>query len=152
MEARLATPFTRLLGIDVPIVQAPIGGASTPELAAAVSNAGIGSLSITWREPAALPGLLRRTRALTERPVAVNLVLAWDPAERLAIALAEGFRIVSLFWGDPAPWIAPVHAAGGLVFSPSAARKRRGGRSRRGSMSSSPKAGKRAAMFGARCR
>src|SRR6185312_10295977 len=49
------------------------------------------------------------------RPVAVNLVLAWDPAERLAIALAEGFRVVSLFWGDPAPWIPPVHDAGGLV-------------------------------------
>ncbi|HEX5499334.1 MAG TPA: nitronate monooxygenase [Thermomicrobiales bacterium] len=117
MESRLVTPFTRLLGIDAPIVQAPIGGASTPELAAAVSNAGaLGSLSITWREPSALPDLLRRVRGLTERPVAVNLVLAWDPAERLAIALAEGFRIVSLFWGDPAPWVAPVHVAGGLVL------------------------------------
>jgi nitronate monooxygenase len=98
-------------------VQAPVGDASTPELAAAVSNAGgLGCLSITWREPPGLPTLLRRTRALTERRVAVNLVLAWDPAERLEIALAEGFRVVSFFWGDPAPWIGRVHAAGGLVM------------------------------------
>ena len=113
---RFDTALTRLLGIDIPIVQAPVGGASTPELAAAVSEAGaLGCLSITWREPAALPDLLRRTWALTRRPVAVNLVLAWDPTENLEIALAEGVRIVSFFWGDPAPWVDRVHAAGGLV-------------------------------------
>ncbi len=114
---RFDTALTRLLGIEIPIVQAPVGGASTPELAAAVGNAGaLGCLSITWRDPAALPDLLRRTRALTERPVAVNLVLAWDPAEKLEIALAAGVRIVSFFWGDPAPWVGRVHAAGGLVL------------------------------------
>jgi nitronate monooxygenase len=114
---RLETTFTRQFGIALPIAQAPVGGASTPALAAAVANAGgLGSLSITWREPAALPGLLRETRALTDRPVAVNLVLEWDPAEHLRIALAEGFRIVSFFWGDPAPWVEPVKAAGGTVI------------------------------------
>ncbi|MBA3415648.1 MAG: nitronate monooxygenase, partial [Chloroflexia bacterium] len=114
---RFDTALTRLLGIAIPIVQAPVGGASTPELVAAVSNAGgLGCLSITWREPEALAPLLRRTRALTERPVAVNLVLAWDPVEKLEIALAEGIRIVSFFWGDPAPWVARVHAAGGVVM------------------------------------
>lgn len=113
----LATPFTRRLGIALPIAQAPVGGASTPALAAAVSNAGaLGTLSITWRDPATLPALLRQTRALTDRPFAVNLVLAWDPTDLLRIALAEGVRVVSLFWGDPAPWVETVHAAGGLVF------------------------------------
>jgi nitronate monooxygenase len=46
---RLETALTQLLSIDVPVIQAPIGSAATPELAAAVSNGGgLGMLSITW--------------------------------------------------------------------------------------------------------
>lgn len=117
MPLHFDTSFCRLVGIELPIVQAPIGGVSTPALAAAVSNAGgLGTLSITWRDPAALPTLLRETRALTARPYAVNLVLEWDPAEKLDIALAEGVRVISFFWGDPAPWVERIHAAGGLVM------------------------------------
>jgi len=113
---RFDTPFTRLLGLDLPIAQAPIGGASTPALAAAVSNAGgLGTLSLTWRSPEAARALIRETKALTARPFAVNLVLEWDPTERLAIALEEGVAVVSFFWGDPAPWVEQVHAAGVLV-------------------------------------
>ena len=46
------TPFCRLAGIDLPIIQAPIGGLAVPELAAAVSEAGgLGMISVTWDEP-----------------------------------------------------------------------------------------------------
>ena len=38
--SRLQTPFSDLLGIRLAIVQAPMAGVNTPELAAAVSNAG----------------------------------------------------------------------------------------------------------------
>jgi nitronate monooxygenase len=111
------TPFCRLLGLDRPIVQAPIGGLSTPALAAAVSNAGgLGMLSVTWRDPARLCGLLDETQRLTDRRFGVNLVLEWPPEERLAICLDAGVRIVSFFWGDPAPYVERVHAAGALVF------------------------------------
>src|ERR671911_1929007 len=117
MTLHFDTSFCRLVGIDLPIVQAPIGGITTPALAAAVSEAGgLGMLSITWRDPDSLRALLRDTRARTAKPFAVNLVLEWDPAERLAIALEEGVRIVSFFWGDPAPWVDQVHAAGGLAL------------------------------------
>jgi len=117
MTLRFDTSFCRLVGIALPIVQAPVGGITTPALAAAVSEAGgLGMLSITWRDPQTLRTLLRDTRARTTRPFAVNLVLEWDPAERLAIALEEGVRIVSFLWGDPAPWVDQVHAAGGLVL------------------------------------
>ena len=106
MTLRCDTAFCRLAGIDLPIVQAPIGGITTPALAAAVSEAGgLGMLSITWRDPNSLGALLQDTRARTAKPFAVNLVLEWDPAERLAIALEEGVPIVSFFWGDPAPWV-----------------------------------------------
>lgn len=117
MPLQFDTSFCRLLGIDLPIVQAPIGGITTPGLTAAVSEAGgLGTLSITWRDPSLLRGLLRETRALTRRPFAVNLVLEWDPSERLAIALEEGVRIISFFWGDPAPWVGQIHSVGGIVM------------------------------------
>ncbi|HEY7030635.1 MAG TPA: nitronate monooxygenase [Thermomicrobiales bacterium] len=110
------TAFTRLLGIDVPIVQAPIGGLSTPALAAAVSNAGaLGTLSVTWRDPERLRDLLAETRRLTDRPFGVNLVLEWPPDERLALCLEAGVKLVSFFWGDPTPYVERVHEAGALV-------------------------------------
>lgn len=113
----LSTDFTGLAGIDLPIVQAPIGSATTPELAAAVSNAGgLGMLSLTWRTPGEARELIRRTRELTDRPFGINLVLVWDPAERLSIALDEGVSIISLSWGDPAPWSETVHDAGALLI------------------------------------
>lgn len=117
MALRFDTSFCRLVGIELPIVQAPIGGLTTPALAAAVSEAGgLGMLSLTWRDPDVARSLLRETRVLTARPFAVNLVLEWDPSERLAIALEEGVRIISFFWGDPAPWVEQIHAAGGIVL------------------------------------
>jgi len=113
----LATDFTSLAGIELPIVQAPIGSASTPELVAAVSNAGgLGMLSLTWRTPSEARELIRQTRALTDRPFGVNLVLLWDATERLALALEEGVPIISLSWGDPTPWVEQIHAAGALVI------------------------------------
>jgi nitronate monooxygenase len=113
---RIDTPLTEQVGIDLPIVQAPIGGASTPELAAAVSNAGgLGMLSITWRALDATRPLIRAIKALTDHPFGVNLVLEWDPSERLAIALDEGARVISFFWGDPAPYVQRTHDAGALV-------------------------------------
>lgn len=105
------------LGIAIPLVQAPVGSVTTPALAAAVSNAGgLGTLAGTWRTPERLRELVRETRAMTGRPFAVNLVLAFDPRERLAAALEEGVRVFSFFWGDPAPWIPVVHEAGGVVI------------------------------------
>ena len=46
----LQTPLCPVLDIEVPIVQAPIGSVSTPELAAAVADAGgLGLLAMSWR-------------------------------------------------------------------------------------------------------
>lgn len=113
----LSTPLCPLLGIDLPIIQAPIGSATTPALAAAVSNAGgLGMLAVTWRDSDELRHTLRATRRLTDRPFGVNLVLRWPPAERLAVCLEEGVPVVSFFWGDPAPYVARVHDAGALVM------------------------------------
>ena len=105
------------LGIEFPVVQAPVGRASGSALAAAVSNAGgLGMLALTWNSPEAAREEIRRTRALTDKPFGVNLVLAWPQGERLAVCLEEGVKIVSFTWGDPASHIARVHSAGGVVL------------------------------------
>lgn len=111
------TDFCRLLNIDLPVGQAPIGNATSPALAAAVSNAGgLGMLGMTWRQLDDVRHLIRETRRLSDRPFGVNLVLQWPPDKRLAVCLEEGIKLVSLTWGDPAPYVNRVHAAGGLVM------------------------------------
>jgi NAD(P)H-dependent flavin oxidoreductase YrpB (nitropropane dioxygenase family) len=114
-SGHLRTAAADLLGIDLPIVQAPVGRASVPALAAAVSNAGaLGSLALSWSEPAGLRRDVEATRRLTSRPFAVNLVLIWDQHDRLTACLELDVRVVSTFWGDPAPYVPAVHAAGAV--------------------------------------
>lgn len=111
----MRTPLCDLLGIDHPIVQAPIGAAAVPGLVAAVSNAGaLGTLALTWAGDAGL--LVRETAALTERPFAGNFVLEWDQHERVDAALGAGLGIVSLAWGDPSPYVDRVHDAGAVLL------------------------------------
>ena len=107
------TPVCELLGIEQPIVQAPM--AAVPQLAAAVSNAGaLGMVTLTWSTPAG--DVVRDTAALTDRPFGGNLVLATDQHRRLDEALEAGLRIDSLFWGDPADYVDQVHDANGVVL------------------------------------
>lgn len=65
----------KLLGIEHPIIQGPMGGGpSTPELVAAVSNAGgLGSLGAAYLTPDQITETIRRIRALTSQPFNVNL-------------------------------------------------------------------------------
>jgi NAD(P)H-dependent flavin oxidoreductase YrpB (nitropropane dioxygenase family) len=112
----IRTSICDLLGIELPIIQAPIASATCPELTAAVSNSGgLGMLSVTWRQPDEIRAVIRKTRALTQKPFGINLVLESDMHDRLNICLEEGVKIVSLFWGDPASYIRASHQAGALV-------------------------------------
>ena len=67
--------FLRELGIKHPIIQAPMaGGPSTPELVAAVSNAGgLGSLGSAYSTPEQIAADINKIRALTDKPFNVNL-------------------------------------------------------------------------------
>ena len=70
-----ATAITERLGITRPIIQGPFGGGiSTPQLVAAVSEAGgLGSYGAYTYSPAEIEGIARSIRALTDRPFALNL-------------------------------------------------------------------------------
>jgi nitronate monooxygenase len=107
------TPLCELLGIDWPIVQAPM--ADVPRLAAAVSHAGaLGMVTLTWS--ADVGAVVRETAALTTRPFGGNLVLTEDHHRRLDDALDAGLRIVSFMWGDAGDYIEQVRDAGGVAM------------------------------------
>jgi nitronate monooxygenase len=87
----------RLLGIQKPIIQAPMAGVSTPRLAAAVSNAGgLGSLGVGATNAEGARKMIRETRALTDKPFNIN-VFCHQPATADAA--------VERAWLD---WLAPV--------------------------------------------
>ena len=107
----------RRLDLRIPIIQAPAGSATTPALAAAVSASGaLGTLALTWHSAEAAVEAVAQTRALTDKPVAVNLVLEWDVTRHVQACLETGTRVFSFFWGDPAPHVDDIHAAGGTVL------------------------------------
>ena len=128
-QERIDTSFTRLLGIRHPIMSAPMGRASPPELAAAVTNAGgLGGLGLSWDSPERIKGLVTAARELTEDgPFVANFVLQWDQHERIEAALSAGARLISFFWGDIAPYVARAKAAGArimhMVATPEEARR-----------------------------
>ncbi len=91
--------FIERLGLAVPIVQAGMGGGlSRHELAVAVSEAGgLGTIAVLG--PEAIAAELEAARALTGRPIAVNLLLPF--AEPSWFEAAEKAEVVVTFWGRP---------------------------------------------------
>ncbi len=71
------TPLAHRLNLHYPLIQAPMaGGATTPELVAAVCNAGaLGSLAAGYLEPEHIRERIAQIRSLTDRPFAVNLFI-----------------------------------------------------------------------------
>jgi nitronate monooxygenase len=109
----LRTPLTTLLGIRIPVIQAPIGSFSCPALAAAVSEAGgLGTLAVSWDSLSVCREKISATQAATEAPFGINLVLEWDQMGRLNACLEAGVKIVSFFWGDASRYVSRAHEAG----------------------------------------
>lgn len=68
------TDFLQRLGIDLPIIQAPMANTSTPALAAAVCEAGaLGSIAVGATDAAGAAQMIAETRARTTRSFNVNL-------------------------------------------------------------------------------
>ena len=114
----LKTPLCNLLGIEHPIIAAPMGPDLTgPELVAAVSNSGgLGILQAQLAPPPIFRREILRIRELTDEPFGVNLILHFPVEEQIAICIQERVPIISFFWGDPTPYVERVHAAGAKVF------------------------------------
>jgi enoyl-[acyl-carrier protein] reductase II len=104
-----------LLGVEYPVVQAPMTYIARASLAAAVSEAG-GLGMIETLTPEGRADLLR-VRELTDRPVAANLMIqGWKKDPSIVDVLADaGVRHVFTSAGDPALFTARLHDAGMTV-------------------------------------
>ena len=122
-----STPFTRQVGIDVPLICGPMYPCSNPELVAAVSEAGgmgvVQPISLTYVHGHDYREGLRYIRRLTQKPIGLNALieasskLYLDRMKRwVEIALEEGIRFFITSLGNPR-WVAErVHGAGGVVY------------------------------------
>jgi NAD(P)H-dependent flavin oxidoreductase YrpB (nitropropane dioxygenase family) len=109
----LVTRFTKLLGIEHPIVQGGMQWVGRAELAAAVSNAGaLGILTaLTQPTPEALAQEITRCRSLTDRPFGVNLTIlptmnAPPYTEYRRVIIESGIKIVETAGSNPREHIA----------------------------------------------
>jgi enoyl-[acyl-carrier protein] reductase II len=111
------TSITRLLEIDVPIVQGGLAHLAFAGLCSAVSNAGgLGQISAVTI-PGGSDGLrdeIRAVRALTDRPFAVNFAISSrrDIMDLVETALAEDVRIMSFTAGNPEPFLKRLEGTG----------------------------------------
>ena len=113
----MKTDLCQLLGIELPIIQAPMGGAVGPALAAAVSNAGGLGMLAPWRANIDMVRQqIRETRTLTPRPFGVNLNLEFPQEERLVTCLDERVPAISFFWRDPSSLVPRAKAGGAIVL------------------------------------
>ncbi len=113
----LRTPVCDLLGIEVPIMQAAIWPATSPELVAAVSEAGgLGSVGSVFESAESIQGQIARVREMTQRPFAVNHVVPLLDEEAFEATLEAKPAVISLALGDPAGLLERAHAAGAKVI------------------------------------
>jgi enoyl-[acyl-carrier protein] reductase II len=110
---RLRTAVCGLLGIDVPILQAGMSTSTTPELVAAVSNAGgLGIIGGLGRTPDELRREIRRVREQTSRPFGVNHVVCQIDQAAVDLTLAQRVPVLSLSWGRAPDLTFQAHEAG----------------------------------------
>ncbi|MGH2457949.1 MAG: NAD(P)H-dependent flavin oxidoreductase [Chloroflexota bacterium] len=116
----LHTRICDLLKITHPIVLGGMGGATSPELVAAVSNAGgLGTLGLSGRRPSDIPSLIERIRAAASAPFGVNFLLFGVDDGAVEAALAQKPPVVTYAWAwsdqDLKPYVDRAHAAGAVV-------------------------------------
>jgi len=107
-----------MLGIERPIIQAPMGWIARSQLASAVSNAGgLGIIETSSGELDAIRGEIAKMRELTDKPFGVNIAQAFvrDP-DIVKFIIDQGVRFVTTSAGDPNRYCADLKAAGLTVF------------------------------------
>ena len=110
--------ITRMLGVEIPIVQAPMGWIARAQLASAVSNAGgMGVIETSSGELDAVRGEIRKMRELTDRPFGVNIAQAFvrDP-DIVQFVIDQGVQFVTTSAGNPEKYTQQLKDAGLTVF------------------------------------
>jgi enoyl-[acyl-carrier protein] reductase II len=112
------TRVAELLGVDYPILQAPMGWIARSQLASAVSNAGgMGIIETSSGELDAVREEIRKMRDLTDKPFGVNVAQLFvrDPSI-VEFVIEQGVRFVTTSAGDPTKYTKALKAAGLTVF------------------------------------
>ena len=113
----LRTPFCELFGIEVPILQAAIWPATSPQLVAAVCDAGaLGTLASVFTSADRLGAQIEAVRALTDRPFVVNHVVPQLDEDAFAATLQARPAAISFALGDPGELADRAHDAGCAVI------------------------------------
>ena len=110
--------ITRMLGVEYPIVQAPMGWIARSPLASAVSNAGgLGVIETSSGELDAIREEIKAMRRLTSKPFGVNIAQAFvrDP-DIVSFVVDQGVKFVTTSAGDPRKYCAALKEAGLTVF------------------------------------
>jgi nitronate monooxygenase len=120
MKTTLHTPVCDLLGCELPIVLAGMGGVARSELVTAVTKAGgFGFLGMVREPPSLIRAEVGEVRAATDRDFGVNLIPAATKPDLLeaeiAVVLAERVPVVCLFWDLSAELVKRLRDAGILV-------------------------------------
>lgn len=116
--APFATRITQMLGIDYPIVQAPMGWIARSQLASSVSNAGgLGIIETSSGELEAVRTEIGKMRTLTDKPFGVNIAQLFvrDPTI-VDFVIEQGVRFVTTSAGDPRKYTQQLKDAGLIVF------------------------------------
>jgi len=99
----LHTTICDLLGIELPIVSAGMGGLALASLAAAVSEAGgFGHIAPASLSPAAIHREVVATRQITKKPIGLNLLIPFMRPDTVESVADEPIDAVTFFWGAPA--------------------------------------------------
>jgi enoyl-[acyl-carrier protein] reductase II len=109
---------TRLLGVEIPVVQAPMGWIARSQLASAVSNAGgLGIIETSSGELDAIRAEVKQMRELTDRPFGVNIAQAFvrDP-DIVNFVIDQGVKFVTTSAGSPERYTGQLKQAGLTVF------------------------------------
>jgi enoyl-[acyl-carrier protein] reductase II len=115
----LTNRVTELLGVEIPIVQAPMGWIARSTLASAVSNAGaMGIIETSSGELDAIRDEIAKMKDLTDKPFGVNIAQAFvaDPAVIVDFVISQGVRFVTTSAGSPTKYTAQLKDAGLTVF------------------------------------
>ena len=109
---------TEMLGVDIPLVQAPMGWIARSQLASAVSNCGaLGIIETSSGELDAIREEIKKMRALTDQPFGVNIAQAFvrDP-DIVSFVIDQGVKFVTTSAGSPERYTEQLKAAGLTVF------------------------------------
>jgi len=118
-QAMFTNRVTAMLGIEIPIVQAPMGWIARSRLASAVSNAGaMGIIETSSGELNVIKDEIAKMKDLTDRPFGVNIAQAFvaEPAAIVDFVIAQGVRFVTTSAGSPTRHTAQLKDGGLTVF------------------------------------